>query len=64
MAFIIPDQGNPHPHMVVFTPRGELLSCNQSQPSEIQIWPEVDSLWFTSNIKGFAVKDINYIEKY
>ena len=45
-------QGVEYPNLVAFTPRGTLLSYNQSQPNTITLWPEVESLWSAPDIKS------------
>ena len=56
-------QGEAHPHLVVFTPKGQLLSYNQSEPDTIGIWPQVDSLW-SSERKEFVIEGAQIIHRY
>lgn len=66
--YFVCKQGKPHPHLVAFTPRGDLLSHNHSQPNEIKMWPKVESLWSSSedikSEKSVPIKDVNYIHRY
>lgn len=47
-----------HPYLVAFTPRGHLLSYNQSQPAIIKMWPIMESLWLLSNAKCEGCLDL------
>ena len=46
------DQGIQYPHLVAFTPRGNLLSYNQSQPNIIKTWPKVESSWSSLDVES------------
>ena len=57
-------QGESHPHLVVFTPKGHLLSYNQSEPDIIGMWPQVDSLWCSERKERFRIEGGQTIHKY
>lgn len=60
------NQGEAHPHLVAFTPRGHLLSYSQAQPNIIKIWPEVESLWPLPDIESkenLKIEDVNKIDR-
>ena len=60
------DQGGTHPHLVAFTPKGNLLSYNQSQPDTIKVWPKVESLWTLSDIeseRNLMIEDASHIDR-
>ena len=58
-------QSEAYPYLVVFTPRGRLLSYNQSQPNAITLWPEVESLWSASDVESegcLSMENANGVE--
>ena len=60
-------QGQTHSHIAVFTPRGQPISYNRSQPGTIKIWPKVDAIdWSASAIKverELKLNDSNLIKR-
>ena len=59
-------QGTTVPYLVVFTPRGRLLSYNQSQPNAITLWPQVESLWSAQYIESegcLSMEDASGVER-
>ena len=65
--FCCKQSGVYHPYLVVFTPRGQLLSYNQSQPNTITLWPQVESLWSAQYIESegcLSMEDASGVERY
>ena len=61
------NQGTKHPNLVAFTPRGKLLSYNQSQPDTITLWPQVDSIWSASGTRCegcLKMEHVNDVNRY